>query len=260
MKKDPTLDALPTDMYRPVTDAATAWRSLEQQGTESRLKRMDIAYEEYVRELQHGKQGWVERVALNLGLNGEKKQSKATVSTAVAMFKTFRLTGEHGLGMTLEELAQYSYTKLRPIAQNRAWALENRDTVRELLNDPTLYEDDIRARIHEAQGKVKKDSSKDAKGFEKVELVLTTQDAEMFREILEAVRKRAEDDGEPVTGDNPGVVNGKLVMKALADWLNEEFEVETENGQVVTAANLEWLPGMKRNPGAANVAQEHARA
>lgn len=231
--KHPT-PTLPDDFYSAATDPAIAWQELERQGGEARLKRMDIAYGLHLEEIKRGEQGWIERVAQALNLDTEQKSSKVVISDAVSIFKTFRLTGEEGLGYTRQDLSTISNSKLRAVAQHRKWALENRDQVKKLLNDPKMGEDKIRAAIREAKGESATKKSAPS-GFEDFTVRLTTQDAQYVRDVLHAMELIRE--GENFS-EHEGVKAGQLLKAVLAEWvLGSQVYGEEE------ILNAQFMPG-----------------
>ena len=235
-KVDPLLSALPTDLYRPQQDAALAYSQIEQVGAEARVRRMDIVASLYVEELPKGKNGLFERIGQRLHLEEGDKKARNTLSDAWSTFRTFRLTGDQGLGYSREELVSIPVSRLRAISHNHEWAMKNRDEARTLLSQKN--EAEILKHIQEVDPSAKAKKKKD--DFVSRELRFTAEDAAGFDEILGVVEAKMSQAGETLS-ENAGTRRAQLVTFALSEWLLTPVLATDEEGNTVSFSNTEFM-------------------
>ncbi|WP_161883563.1 hypothetical protein [Deinococcus alpinitundrae] len=251
--QDPMLSALPTDLYTPTQDAATEWNQLEQTSAEARFRRMDIVASLYLDELPRGKAGVLERVGKRLHLEEGDKKSRIVIGDAWRTFRTFRLTGDQGLGFSREELVNIPVSRLRAVAQNHDWAMKNKGEIRELI----VTKEEEALREHIRQDTPEKAQKKPA--FASRELRFTIEDAAAFDDLLKAIEAKATEQGETVSQDEK-TKRGQLVTLALTEWLITPQPVMLNNGrpmldehdQVVMTDNIRFLPTTEERQDAAD--------
>lgn len=217
MTKDATL-TLPTDLYRPTTDVATAYSALDKQGAEARFKRIDLIASIWAEELPNGQKGIVERVMKRFHLEAEDKKARTTIGDSIRIFKTFRLAGEQGLGYSRDKLVDVPFSRLRAVAQKHDWAIKHKDEIEHVLSLPEEGEDGINAYIRqreEAEGKEAK--PKKAPAFVSRNLRMTPEDAAGFDGMIEVVRAAMLEQGRTLS-EKPEIALGQIVRYIMIDW------------------------------------------
>lgn len=228
---------MPADLHK-AADPAKEYARLDKDGQSAYMKRVDLMYPLYLEEIKRGQQDWTGRVAVRLGIDGEEKSSKAVVSSGVSIFKTFRLPAPLGLGYARADLERTPLNRLRAIAGNHKWAMENPQRVAELVS-PDLQTTEYEI-ISEIKGKT--GENPDAVKFETISFRFTVEDVKMIRDALKAVSIRMDERGEtPYTSQDGGLLEGKpLDAKALAlivsEWLGIEEPFDKANNEYVQNA------------------------
>ncbi|GAA4013551.1 hypothetical protein GCM10022631_26490 [Deinococcus rubellus] len=234
-KIDPLFSAMPQDLYLPQQDAALEYSQIEQTSAEARIRRMDIVASLYVEELPKGKNGLFERIGKRLHLEEGDKRARNTLSDAWSTFRTFRLTGDQGLGYSREELIGIPISRLRAIAHNRDWALKNAAEARTLLTEKN--ETEILKHIQEADPNAK---AKKKDNFLSRELRFTAEDAEGFDQILGVIEAKMVQSGETFS-ENAGIKRAQLVTFALSEWLLTPTLATDEDGNTISFSNTEFM-------------------
>jgi hypothetical protein len=229
---------LPNDMFI-ADNLEQGWATIERNSKEGRIQRADLAYAAYIKHTTHGERNWLERVALELGLK-PGKETGTVISDSVSIFKTFRALPPQGLGYTRDRLMAFTTRKMRAIAQNRTWAINNAERVSELLEDENATEESIRAEIRAAKGKTEKI---DTESYERRSLRFISQESSLYDEALQAIEAR-----RVFAGATPGDMNdafhqGKLILEALQDWLQIETDYLDDEENEISISNADFLPG-----------------
>lgn len=221
---------MPADLHK-AADPAKEYARLDKEGQGAYMKRVDLMYPLYVEEIARGSLAWTGRVSTRLGLDAEDKHSKAVVSYAISIFKTFRLPAPLGLGYMRAELEATPLNRLRTIATNHKWAMANPERVAELIKP------EYKTTEYEINAEIKGQTTEDPEAgkFETLSFRFTSEDAKMIKEALQALHnKRVEKQELPVNGEGK-IRDGNTLSVIVSEWINIAEYWQEAGGDVQNA-------------------------
>lgn len=231
---------LPEDLFV-VDQPQDAWRSLEEQSSEARLKRLDIVGQLSLEEQDTGsRQKLVERVIARLHTEGQPPISRSVVHDSIKIFKLFRLGGTEGFGWTRTRMLKLPFRQLRVFAQNPEWSKQHYDEVETLLADAQHSEEAIRVYIQESKRRESGVLEEEAK-WETINLRLDAGSAALVRDMLSGARKRCEMVEGDQFSDIPSVADGQAALYVLSAWFIGTEAFQDASGELVEIANSSFV-------------------